>query len=261
MPKISFFKSCSFMKLLVDCHCFDYKINQGITTYLKGIYTQLPKLSPEIDFYFVAENIKNIMKIFGNSRNIYYIPLTSKNRIYRLFFEIPKIIKKNNIDIAHFQYVSPIIKNCKTIVTLHDILFIDYPQYFPFSYRFSKTLPFKLSAKRADLLCTVSAYSKERISKIFKIKEADIAITPNAVDPAFYKIEGERPTNFPKKYILYVSRIEPRKNHKLIVESFNRLGLNNAGYELVFIGRETVPTPELHSTISKLPKDVQEKFY
>lgn len=246
------------MNLLVDCHCFDFKMSQGITTYIKGIYTNLPNLYPEFNFFFVAENIEEVKNVFGVEKNIEYVPLTSKNRIYRLFFEIPKIIKDYNIDVAHFQYVSPVLKNCKTIVTLHDVLFLDYPQYFPLWYRISKILPFRLSAKRADLLCTVSTYSQERISSLFKINKDDIVITPNAVDYEFYDIKGDRPAFFPDKYILYVSRIEPRKNHIEIVKAFNRLRLSEEGYKLVFIGRETVPTPSLHSLINELPQKDRE---
>ena len=248
------------MKLLVDCHGFDLDISQGITTYIKGLYSSLIKISPDIEFYFVAQNLEKIKTIFGDRGNIHYLPLKSSNKFYRIIFEIPQIIKQYNIDIAHFQYISPFIKNCKTIVTLHDILFVDYPQYFPFSYRISKTLPFKISAKRADLLCTVSEYSRNRIANVFKINKHKIFITPNAVDQEFYNIKGERPKCFPDKYILYVSRIEPRKNHKLIVESFNRLGLHKVGYKLVFIGRETVPTPELHNLISNLSPDVRKSI-
>ena len=241
------------MKLLVDCHGFDSRISQGITSYIKGIYTILPKINKEIEYYFVATDIDNIMSIFGEADNIHYIPLTSKNRIHRLFFEIPNIIKKNGIDIAHFQYVAPLIKNCKTIITLHDVLFLDYPQYFPTSYKLSKSFPFKLSAKRADLLCTVSEYSRKRISAHYGIEESEIIVTPNAVDEEFYNVEGEKPTDFPDKYILYVSRVEPRKNHKIIVEAFSRLKLAEKGYKLVMIGRETVATPDIHLALEGLP--------
>ncbi len=62
------------MKLLVDCHCFDFKMSQGITTYIQGLYTRLPDLCPEIIFYFVAEDIDRIKSIFGKKDNIKYIP-------------------------------------------------------------------------------------------------------------------------------------------------------------------------------------------
>lgn len=247
-------------RLLVDCHSFDAEFSQGITTYLKGIYSFLPDINKDIDFYFVAHNIDKIKKIFGEGVNKHYIQLTGKNRVYRLFFEIPDIIRKNDIDVAHFQYVSPLIKNCKTIVTLHDILFVDYPEYFPTSYRLSKNIPFKLSAKRADLLCTVSNYSREQIAKHYGIEKNRILITPNAVDEAFYTIKGDRPDFFPKKYILYVSRIEPRKNHIEAVKSFIRLKLDEKGYFLVFVGRETVPTPELHEFIDNLSFEQKDKI-
>lgn len=141
------------MKLLVDCHGFDFNISQGITTYIEGLYRSVIRLSSEIEFYFVAKDIDKIKAIFGESDKIKYIPLTSKNRIYRLLFEIPRIVKKYKIDVAHYQYVSPIIKNCKTIVTLHDILFIDFPEYFPFSYRFLKEFP--LNYRPKEPICFV----------------------------------------------------------------------------------------------------------
>ena len=74
------------MKLLVDCHGFDFNISQGITTYIEGLYRSVIRLSSEIEFYFVAKDIDKIKAIFGESDKIKYIPLTSKNRIYRSSF-------------------------------------------------------------------------------------------------------------------------------------------------------------------------------
>lgn len=240
------------MNLLVDCHCFDFGISQGITTYIQGLYQILPSLAIDIDFYFVAADVEKLRSIFGEGNNIHYVSLTSKNRIHRLIFEIPNIVKKYNIDVAHFQYISPIIKNCKTIVTLHDILFVDFPKYFPFNYRISKAFLFKLSAKRADLLCTVSNYSRKRISFHYGIEENKIIITPNAISHDFISIQGNKPHYFPDKYLLYVSRIEPRKNHIALVKAFERLNLAEKGYSLIFVGKETVETPELHKYIDNL---------
>ena len=102
------------MKLFVDCHVFDGKF-QGTRTYIQGIYTNLLH-HKEIDYYFAARDIKNLKRIFGESENVHYITLKSKGSLSRLIFEIPSIIKKYNIDYAHFQYISPLIKNCKEII-------------------------------------------------------------------------------------------------------------------------------------------------
>ena len=251
-------------KLMVDMHCFDSDISQGITTYIQGIYTYLPSLAKEFTFFFVARDIEKIRAIFGERKNVNYIQIKSKNKFYRLVFEIPSIIRKYEIDIAHFQYVSPIVKNCKTIVTLHDILFVDYPQYFPFLYRLFKGFAFKISASRSDLLCTVSAYSLNQISYHYGISKNKIVITPNAVSKDFFSIIDKEIKAIDGqeigKYILYVSRIEPRKNHVAIVDAFERLKLASRGYNLVFIGQETVSTPNLWHRIEKLSPEIKSRI-
>ena len=119
------------MRLLVDCHCFDYPTPQGINTYLRGLYGSLIYKTTNIEFFLTANNLNNLKNIFGERENITYLRIPAKGSLSRLLSIFPSLIKENRIDVAHFQYVAPFIKNCKTIVTLHDILFKDFPQYFP----------------------------------------------------------------------------------------------------------------------------------
>lgn len=101
------------MRLLVDAHVFDGKF-QGTRTYIEGIYTNLVKHA-DIDFYFAAYNIDILKKVFGETGNIHYVKLNSKNNIIRLAVEFPSIIKRLNIDFAHFQYISPLFKDVKRL--------------------------------------------------------------------------------------------------------------------------------------------------
>lgn len=250
------------MKLLVDCHFFDYNTTEGINTYIRGLYCNLVKIAIDVDFYFVAQNMEKIKMIFGEAANIHYITLSSKNKIYRLLFEFPAIIRNYDIDVAHYQYTSPLIKNCKNVVTLHDILFKDYPKMFPLSYRLIKGFLFKLSAKRADLLLTVSNYSARQIALHYNIPFNKIGVTPNAVSEDFYSIDKNEAVDFVKsqgfeKYILYVSRIEPRKNQIALLKAYNELQLWKNNYHLVFIGRKTLPTPDLDTCYEKLPEKIK----
>ena len=254
------------MRLLVDAHCFDRKTTEGINTYLKGLYGELVKIATDIDFYFVARDIESLKSFFGEGKNIHYVALTSTNKFYRLLFEFPAIIRKFKIDAAHYQYTSPLIKNCRNIVTLHDILFKDYPQYFPKSYRWTKSLLFRISAIRADMLLTVSEYSKQRISYHYHIPLSRISVTPNAVSEDFTHISAEEAKNFVtqkgvEKYILYVSRLEPRKNQIVLLRAFVELRLWEQGYDLVFIGRHTLPVPDFFAYYEKLPDMIRSKIH
>ena len=151
------------MNILVDMHVFDGK-HQGTRTYLKGLYTELIPIAKNHHFFLVANDVKNLKSEFKNYNNVSYISLKSNNKFYRLLFEFPSIIKQNKIDFAHFQYIAPPFKNCKLIITIHDILFEqkEYKKYFSFKYRIVNGALFRWSASRANILLTVSEYSKRK---------------------------------------------------------------------------------------------------
>ncbi|MEI7675945.1 MAG: glycosyltransferase family 1 protein [Bacteroidales bacterium] len=252
------------MKLLIDAHIFDEKY-QGTRTYLQGLYSALLPISQNIDFYFAANNTDYLRECFGEAQNTHYISLKSTNKFVRLAFEYPSIIRKFKIDYAHFQYISPLIKNCKEIITIHDLLFLDFPNYFPRSYRIKNNLLFKQSAQRADILLTVSDYSRQTIAREYNIIPDNIHITPNAVSDSFYT-ENSKASDYIlnkynlTKYILFVSRIEPRKNHFLLTKSIIELGLLQSGYKLVYIGQKDIPYPAHEELIESLSEEDQNKI-
>lgn len=254
------------MKLLIDCHCFNGSSAEGINTYIKGVYSVMPALAPDIEFYFASGLGDKLADIFGSAPNVNYIKLGSHGRIRRMLSEYPRVISRNRIDAAHFQYFSPPLKNCRTIITLHDILFRDFPEHFPLSYRISRNMVFRHSARRADVLATVSEYSRDRITHHFGIPHDRIIVTPNAVAPEFFSIDrnlarrevysrGIRP------FLLNVSRIEPRKNQLAVVRAFAELDLAHRGYDLVLVSRPTLPVPELEQYIESLPGDVSSRIH
>lgn len=246
------------MRILIDAHVFDHS-PQGSKTYLLGLYGCLIPIATHIDFYFAAYNTDKLKKEFGLSHtNVHYVKYSSNNKFYRLIFDIPKIIKSYKIDYAHYQYISPFFKTTKEIVTIHDILFNDFPQYFPLSYRLKNNFLFKKSAKRADLLLTVSEYSKQKIAQHYNIGLEKILITPNGVNKTFFEVkEHKHLPNIKAKYnlnnfVLCISRIEPRKNHISLIKAFVELKLYNSGFELVLIGKEDLVSIEMHQYLENL---------
>lgn len=251
------------MKLFVDAHIFDDSY-QGIRTYIQGLYSEFIRLSPEIDVYFGAYDIKRLAEVFGNASNVHYISFKSPNKFYRLSVDIPRIIQKYRIDIAHYQYISPLPKYCKEIVTIHDVLFLDYPNYFPLGYRLKNNFLFSRSAKRADLLLTVSDYSRKAIAHHFKIPYSNIYVTPNGVSSSFADKNGKI-VNVKKqydldKYILCVGRIEPRKNHLFLIRAFKELSLWEKGYDLVLIGKKEKFDHSFDKYLKELPQSVSDRI-
>lgn len=245
------------MKLLIDAHVFDRKF-QGVRTYLEGLYTHMICYK-DIDFYFAANNEDRLKNIFGDHSNVHYVHLSERGQLARLIFEFPKIIERLNIDYAHFQYISPIVKKCKEIVTIHDLLFLDYPQYFPLSYRLKFKYLFKRSAYKADLLMTVSDYSRQAMAKWYGLDPKDIFVTYNSVLPIqenIMQIDVKSKYNL-DKYILTVSRIEPRKNHLALLKAYNELMLYNKGYKLVFVGGQDIKYTEFFNYYNNIPDNIK----
>lgn len=248
------------INILVDCHVFDGKF-QGTRTYIQGLYSEMIK-HQDINFFFAANDIENLERVFGNAVNIKYIKLNCTGSIKRLAIEFPKIISDYGIDYAHFQYISPLVKRCKEIVTVHDLLFLDYPQYFPLSYRIKNRFLFERSSKRADILLTVSEFSKEEIVKHFGIDRDKITVTPNAVLPIEKNIDLPNIYNKvgSEKYILTVGRIEPRKNFQLLLKAFIEMGLYKDGYKLVIIGAADLNYDEYDQYYNALTNEEKESI-
>jgi glycosyltransferase involved in cell wall biosynthesis len=244
------------IRLFVDSHVFDDSL-QGSRTYIKGLYNELIKSDLNIEFYFGAFDIENLENEFGKHENVRYIKYHTRNKFIRLAIDIPYNILKYRIDIAHFQYISPLFKFSKEILTIHDVLFLDFPDLFPAGYRLRNKVLFRGSARKADYLLTVSEYSRQRISEHFGIKTEDIHIIPNGISDDYFNYYRKLPDIKTKyglnMYMLYVSRIEPRKNHVLLLKAFEELELWKKGYKLVLIGNKALASPLFESCFRQLP--------
>ena len=236
-------------KIFVEGSLFN-KEEQGSLTYLRELYKIITLNSKENNFIIGTDNPSAVKKIFGNHKNVFYYKYFFATKFLRLFLETPFVLFKKKIDFAHFQYITPLIKpmNCKYIVTIHDVLFIDYKADFSFSYRLIRTTLFYLSSKISDLTLTVSNYSKKRISNYFSIDLNEIKVTPNAVSDDFVNFNATKNEsrlhlenfNIYNDFVLYVSRIEPRKNQLLLLDLFEEKIIEDNLFTIVFVGANTI---------------------
>lgn len=249
-------------RVFVDCHVFDKEF-QGTQTYIKGLYLELLK-HKKIHFFLAAYDIKKIKEVFGTHSNVTYVKYSSKNAVIRLLFLLPYLIKKHKIEYAHFQYRVPPIKFCKYILTIHDVLFEDFPSYFSKQFRIFSFITFKFSAKISDYLFTVSTYSKNRIETHLNVK--GVIVHPNGVQAVFFEpydkstVQKEVQLNYQlKDYIIFVSRWEPRKNHLLLLRAFVEQELYKK-CDLVFVGDKKNRDAAYLKYYTPLSLDIKEKI-
>jgi glycosyltransferase involved in cell wall biosynthesis len=259
---LKFIEPVTPIRIFVDAHVFDGSY-QGTRSFIKGIYTMLAE-KEGVEIFLAASDIENLRNNFPVWPNILFIQYKTQSRYRRLLFEIPSIIRKYGFDYAHFQYIAPPVKNCKFIVTVHDVIFNDLPAEFSTRYRLAKHFLYKRSALKADLLTTVSEYSKSSIQKYFGISSENIHVVPNGINAAIFNNDGKEAAGerLRKKYgfekfILYVSRIEPRKNHLVLLDAWLDLELYKKKIHLVFLGSRTIKTRSLYRKINRMSGEIR----
>jgi glycosyltransferase involved in cell wall biosynthesis len=235
------------LRILVDGHVLDGK-HQGTSSYIAGLYSALAKKN-QCDIYVATEKQSSIHKYFGDTANINWVPLSSTGKFQRLSTEFDRIVKRINPDYSHFQYITPLIKRGKWINTIHDILFLDFPEEFPLSYRIKNHVLFRFSALRSDILTTVSDYSKERLIHHFNLSKDKVIVTPNAVDDICNVKESPIDSLVGQSFFVYVSRLEPRKNQHLLIDAFlqAKLPLNT---KLILVGAPAIQYPALNGRLT-----------
>jgi glycosyltransferase involved in cell wall biosynthesis len=253
------------MRIFVDGYLLNKEF-QGTRTYITELYKSLALLRKEWIIEFGVNDLtQDIIEEFKDYQNIKFIIFKEKNKWKRMFKEYGEL--SYNYDYMHFQYIIPFIKRnkkCKIVNTIHDVLFLDYPEGFPLIYRLSRKILFKWSAKNSDILLTVSEYSKTKISEHFKINLNQIFITPNGVNSAYleeYNKEEVKELVYNsyqiKDYILYVSRIEPRKNQLKLLELYAENPEVYKKYKLVLIGKKSLDFIAFNKYYDSLDLDIK----
>ena len=130
------------------------------------------------------------------------------------------------------------------IITVHDVGFVDAPQYF--SARFAQTYDFivRHASRAARHLITVSEFSKQRLCAAYGVPPDKVTVIHPGVAEAFTPPRPEavaaalaRFGLTDRAYLVAFSGSDPRKNTRGVLEAWARLSNKPAGARLVLFGR------------------------
>jgi glycosyltransferase involved in cell wall biosynthesis len=115
------------------------------------------------------------------------------------------------------------------------------------------------SAKRASHIMTISEFSADDIARRFDLPREKITVAHLAASPDFHPrdksqsqeyLAGKYGITFP--FILYVGRIQARKNLPRLVEAYARLRKQGLSAKLVLVGKKDWQSGQLMEKIKEL---------
>jgi glycosyltransferase involved in cell wall biosynthesis len=168
------------------------------------------------------------------------IAITGKFNFLLNVFKVQNLAIKNNVEVVLFQNFISLFPSSKVknVAYVHDLLFLDYPKFFSFGenilYRIMSFL-----LRNADHIITISESEKVRILNHTKINESKISVIRHGVSEKFNRISFESGNDvsikyeLPKDYILYIGRINVRKNISVLIQAMKHINI-----PLVLIGKK-----------------------
>ena len=158
--------------------------------------------------------------------------------------------KIKQFDVIHYPYFDPFfltlpLKKIKpTVVTVHDLIPLRFPEHFPSGFRGALKWQFqRYSLKGSSALITDSDASRQDIINITKIAAEKIHKIYLAGDSRFKPIGRVKAIEIikrfvlPKKFILYVGDLNWNKNIPGLLKSFSQTNPQKTNVHLIIVGK------------------------
>ena len=148
---------------------------------------------------------------------------------------------------------------CRSVVTIHDLIFRHTPQYYHWIDRQIYDYKFRRACKMADRVIAVSKYTKQEIVRFYGIDEKKIDVVYQGCDKAYAAPIADSVIadvaarySLPDEYALFVGSIEERKNLGLLVEALRIAKEKGRPFHIVAVGRSTAYCGQLKRRIADL---------
>jgi glycosyltransferase involved in cell wall biosynthesis len=224
------------VRILLDGTVFEEPLT-GVARVTLGLYEACRELDPSISIDLLHRRplICDVPEGFSHRRSGRYLSHTAWRN-----YLLPLLLRPGPDRISHFPCngnIPSVRSGLPVVVTLHDVIPLMMPDYFPDStgeLRYRKQTQADLD--RADLVITVSEYSRNEILRNFNVSTEPLVIRPGLRPDSDVPEEGEVPVAT-DPYFVYVGGYDRRKGLEQLLRVFNDLVLQNrTEARLVLVG-------------------------
>lgn len=221
------------MRIAID-YTAAIRQHAGIGNYVRKLVDAMLAQDAENQYTLLTSGRPTRERPFPTAENVHgrsiFIPDRYLNIIwYRWRLPLYANYFSGQVDIYHGPdfALPPIGKKLRKVVTVHDLAFLDHPEYAVPSLAnyLKKVVPEAVAS--ADVVCTVSQEVSRTLVAHFHTPREKLTVIPNGVSAHFKRITdpvilGATRHKFDLRHplVLGVGTLEPRKNHIGLIKAF-----------------------------------------
>jgi glycosyltransferase involved in cell wall biosynthesis len=252
---------------------------RGLGNYSRGLIEGLLHYSAEDLFIYSPpvsdRRAKEWIDSEGNPKDRFHLKTPEtflEKKLSSLWrsYSIVGDLKKDKLDLYHgLSHEIPVgISSLplKSVVTIHDLIFLRYPEFFPFIDRMVYKQKFTYSTKNADMVIAICEQTKRDLIEFLGVDEKKIVVHYQSCDPRFYVDQGlalkesvKEKYKLVRPFILNVGAFEERKNQKKLIRAFAK-SYKNFEHDLVLIGAGKIYRDECIALATELNLRERIKF-
>jgi glycosyltransferase involved in cell wall biosynthesis len=231
------------MRFSVDAHAIGQHLT-GNETYIRNLLNCFAVLDRKADFvaYLSREDAFDEVPERFHKRRV------AINPFVRLGFDLPRRLRQDRPNLLHVQYTAPVFCPVPLVVSVHDVSFLEHPEYFTPFRALQLRCTVHRTVRSAARVLTPSQFSKRRILDAYGLDDEKVQVLPNGVCSSFHPISREiarrsvqSSLGLKVPFVLTVGDLQPRKNHVSLIRAFEQLvrAYPQLPQHLVIVGKQT----------------------
>jgi len=221
----------------------------GIGTYIQNLVTWYERIGThELVLFCTAQDHPTLLQ---RHKSMLVANTSSKYSLSELF-SLSWQCRKLKLDVFHEpHYTLPVGLACKSVVTVHDLIHVSFPQYYNASKRFYARQMISHACRGSDIVLVDSEFVKGELMAHFGLSTERIKVICLGVAQEFFESRGDDEVQlFKDRYrvkkplFLYVGGLKPHKNIPTLLRGFAEVRRTD-DIQIGFVGESISANEEL----------------